>query len=675
MMKKEIRKYLLAFTVLMLLPLWACSDDDSVSEPSGQEILGNDSIPYVNDIDYEDSLYAWYLKGMVGEDTTESSFASIKKKDEEEKNPSGEEEKDIEGADDEGPVVLLPPAGFYKELTIPVPAATQGGTIRCSFDGNAPDASSEEFAEPLKIEKTTVVRCAEFVKDSVVRKSTQTYFVGETVAMPVVAISVSPMLFVNNYTNSKDGRYCSEGGDPAYCPWIMEDVEYPVHVEYFADGSSSNKKAWEIDAGLSLMGHWSRTNPKKSVSISMRSQYQDGRLKYPLFNTRPEAKKFKAFVLRNNGNRFVGDYYEDPMATSLLEGSGVDYQRSRQVVVFYNGKYYGIHDLREKLNEHFVETNYGIDSKNVDAIKHVAETITASGGTTTGYEDMLQRIYGYEDLANNDAQYKEISSMMDVGNYADYMSALIYYQNGDWPNNNVRAWRSPDQPWKFIAFDLDHGFGWDWSVSGFYEVQSGSMSMFDWIRQGGKDRTSDDSAPCHNNASAKCFHTIFVKLIENPDFKRLFINHAAVMYDVYLNQARVSAAVSYINSTLPKSEISRDQNKFPRSYGHNFSSDGSEFISWAGGRDVSVRKEFAKEFGLGSDIKVTITASGNGSVLLDDMKLPSANYTGTFFGGNDMLLQAVPKAGSVFNGWSDGNPDNPRLVSPTDGSKYTANFK
>lgn len=654
----------------MALSFIACSDDSSVNEAL-PDLVDFSELTIPDNILQSDSLYTWYME-QLGKKSVSISGNAISSSSNAKEDPEiGEKEPEKEG------VVLLPPAGFYSELTIPVPLPQQNGKIYCSYDGSEPnpkDSTSLEFTEPLSIEKNTVVRCAEFVNDSAVRKSTQTYFVGETVAMPVVAISVSPMLFVNNYTNSKDGRYCSEGGDPAYCPWIMEDVEYPVHVEYFADGSSSNKKAWEIDAGLSLMGHWSRTNPKKSVSISMRSQYQDGRLKYPLFNTRPEAKKFKAFVLRNNGNRYVGDYYEDPMATSLLEGSGVDYQRSRQVVVFYNGEYYGIHDLREKLNEHFVETNYGIDSKNVDAIKHVAETITASGGTTSGYEDMLQRIYGYEDLANNDAQYKEISSMMDVGNYADYMSALIYYQNGDWPNNNVRAWRSPDQPWKFMVFDLDHGFGWDWSVSGFYDVQSGSMSMFDWIRQGGKAPTSDDAAPCYKNASAKCFHTIFVKLIQNPDFKRLFINHAAVMYDVYLNQARVSAAVSYINSTLPNSEISRDKARFPRN-SHIFSTDGSEFILWAGGRDVSVRKEFAKEFGLESDIKVTIAASGNGSVLLDGMKLPSTNYTGTFFGGNDMLLQAVPKAGSVFNGWSDGNPDNPRLVSPTDGSKYTANFK
>lgn len=654
----------------MALSFIACSDDSSVNEAL-PDLVDFSELTIPDSILQSDSLYTWYMEQLEKKSVSISGNAISSSSNAKEDPEIGEKEPEKEG------VVLLPPAGFYSELTIPVPLPQQNGKIYCSYDGSEPnpkDSTSLEFTEPLSIEKNTVVRCAEFVNDSAVRKSTQTYFIGETVAMPVVAISVSPMLFVNNYTNSKDGRYCSEGGDPAYCPWIMEDVEYPVHVEYFADGSSSNKKAWEIDAGLSLMGHWSRTNPKKSVSISMRSQYQDGRLKYPLFNTRPEAKKFKAFVLRNNGNRYVGDYYEDPMATSLLEGSGVDYQRSRQVVVFYNGEYYGIHDLREKLNEHFVETNYDIDSKNVDAIKHVAATITASGGTTSGYEDMLQRIYDYEDLAENDAHYKEISSMMDVGNYADYMSALIYYQNGDWPNNNVRAWRSPDQPWKFMVFDLDHGFGWDWSVSGFYDVQSGSMSMFDWIRQGGKAPTSDDAAPCYKNASAKCFHTIFVKLIQNPDFKRLFINHAAVMYDVYLNQARVSAAVSYINSTLPNSEISRDKARFPRN-SHIFSTDGSEFILWAGGRDVSVRKEFAKEFGLESDIKVTIAASGNGSVLLDGMKLPSTNYTGTFFGGNDMLLQAVPKAGSVFNGWSDGNPDNPRLVSPTDGSKYTANFK
>ena len=57
------------------------------------------------------------------------------------------------------------------------------------------------------------------------------------------------------------------------------------------------------------------------------------------------------------------------------------------------------------------------------------------------------------------------------------------------------------------------------------------------------------------------------------------------------------------------------------------------------------------------------------------MTLPSSNYTGKFFGGNAMLLTAVPKGSAVFSAWEDGSKENPRLVNPTDKVTYRAIFK
>ena len=57
------------------------------------------------------------------------------------------------------------------------------------------------------------------------------------------------------------------------------------------------------------------------------------------------------------------------------------------------------------------------------------------------------------------------------------------------------------------------------------------------------------------------------------------------------------------------------------------------------------------------------------------MTLPSNDYTGRFFADNDMLLTAVPLDGGVFVRWEDGSTENPRLVSPVNGSKFTAEFK
>ena len=690
-MSKGFKLNKFAFLVMLLfsvLVFFACGGDGSTNKPDeGAEVIGPDGEVIPDSILASDSLYTWYLdqiaqgkdplsprssggasngsllsSGLGGSSSSGSSSSAGGKDD-------GGGDKDITGDEEEkndAKAHLLPPAGFYSELTIPVPAPQKGGKIYCSFDGSA--NYEQEFTEPIMLTKNTPVRCAEIVNGEIVRESSHTFFINETVSMPVVAISVDPKFFQNTYIY----RSSCAGSNPESCdPGLTAESEYPVHVEFFENGSSSAKKAWQIDAGISLMGGWSRTYEKKSVSIKMRKIYEDGRLKYSMFTARPEANKFKGFNLRNGGNRYVGDYHGDAALTSLAEGTSVDYQRSRMVVVFYNGKYYGIHDLRERLNEHFVETNYGIDSKQVDMVKHLDKDVIATGGTADSYNAMLAFFAGasFKTSASNVSEtqtakrnYAQVQTLLDVGSFADYIALELYIGNTDWPDNNVRAWRSADQPFKYMIFDVDHGFGWPWR-----DYYSGE-SMLSWLRKGGQRK-------CNGNG---CLAGMYLKLIENPDFKRLFINHSAVLFTSFLTSERVNTAVAQINQQLPASEINRDLNSFVRpafAYTGGFDRTGSHITSYGLTRTAAIRSEYREEFDLGDDIDVTIAVQGSGKVLLDGMILPSTNYTGKFFGENDMLLTAVPATGAAFTGWTDDNTDNPRLVSPKDGDKFTAKFQ
>lgn len=559
----------------------------------------------------------------------------------------------------------LPAAGFYTSLEVNAPVATKGGVVRCTFDGSEPTATTADVQFPHAVTSSTVARCTEFVGTEVVAKQTETYFVGEgKIGMPVVALSVPPVFF-SDYVAALPCK-----PDPCKSAKFWEDVEFPVHVEYFAEGSSSQAKAFEIDAGISIMGGYSRNQVKKSVSVVMRKQYQDGRLKYPLFETRPEAKKFKGFILRNNGNRFVSDYLADPMAVSLLEGTTVDYQRSRQVVVFYNGKYYGIHDMREKLNEHFVETNYKIDSKEVDFVKHINEDIKETNGSSASYIEMLQYAATADfTKADGDALAK-LSTMIDLYNYVDYMAAEVYYHNGDWPNNNVRAWHTASQPWHFIAYDIDHSLGWMWNVKGFSE----KIDMFNWIEAGG-------SGNCQGSDSPLCFHNLFRSVVKSPVFQRIFVNRASVLYGIYLNAAKVAEKTDAMAASMAVQEISKDMSAFIRDEyrysnycGDAFDTDGSCLKKWAVDRDVSVRKEFRNKFGLGEDVTLKFSSQGGGYIAVEGFQLPSS-YSGTFFGGIPMVLNAVPTGGGMFIQWEDGSTDNPRIVTPQDGDEYKATFK
>lgn len=569
-------------------------------------------------------------------------------------------------------------AGFYNStVTLKKPKVSDGTKIRCTKNGSLPTKDSEEFNSDMVIDHSMVLRCAAY-KDGYLTKEivTNTYFINEQVKMPVVAVTVDSAFFRENYVKC-------EASDPDECPRGMyADVERPVHVEYFEKGSDSKEKTWEIDAGISLMGNWSRVKDKKSVAIVMREKYQNGRINYPLFPTNPNVTKYKAFNLRNNGNRFVSDYVEDAMGGEILNGSGVDYQHSRQVVVFYNGRYYGIHDMRERFNEGYVESNYGIDSKTVDMVKHLNDSLHANGGTTDAYAQMLQFIGTNDFSGENNAKYEEAKKLIDVGNFADYMAAEIYIHNGDWPNNNVRAWRSPEQPWKFMVYDLDHGFGWQWGVEDpNSEKFNDGTNMFTWIKQGGGKHLCKETG---------CFANLYIQLIKNPDFKRLFINRSCAMWKGYLNGNNVSKVVDQMVATIPSSEKDRDLEKFKQNemyYPGGFDWKGDRLKEWARSRDgevVSLYKgEFFKDDGDAKLVSVKIKADGDGSVLMEGMHLPGTssptNYSGEFFNGMQMELTAVPTNGAVFKSWSgceavEGKPETCRATI-TDGLTITASFK
>ena len=583
--------------------------------------------------------------------------------------------------------------GFYNEpVTLNPPSTSNGLKVRCTRDGSEPTKNSEEFNSPITIGQTTVLRCAAYKDGYLTTESvTNTYFINESINMPVVAVSVDPSFFVKYYKKTNGGEPDMDH-DQMYAPnesYPNDSGELPVHVEFFEKGSNSKEKAWEVNGGISLMGGWSRMERKKSVAIVMREEYGGTWLHYPLFDALKVSKggsdKYKGFNLRNNGNRFVSDYFADALGGAILDGSDVDFQRSRQVVVFYNGEYRGIHDMRERFNKNYVETNYGIDASSVNFIKHLGEEIEASNGTITDYVAMLEYVAANDFSGENNEAYEYIKGIMDVGNFADYMIAEMYVHNGDWPNNNVRAWRNPDHPWKFMIYDLDHGFDWKWGVQGFGQ----STNMFRWVEQGGRSNgkcyTSNGNG--FTGEKAHCFHVLYTRLIKNPDFRRLFINHSAVMFENYLNANMVEKVRAKMAGSIDESEAERDlsvNGQKDRYYDDGFTVSYSRITDWARDRDREIVEQYKSEFSeIGGSVSVTIS-SDKGMVLMDGMKLPgttatSTKYTGKFFSGVEMELTAVASGGSVFAGWTgctavEGAPEKCR-VKITDNLSVTANFK
>ena len=137
----------------------------------------------------------------------------------------------------------------------------------------------------------------------------------------------------------------------------------------------------------------------------------------------------------------------DEMITSLAaEYTDIAVQKYRPVVLYINGKYWGLHYIREKISEHYVAANYNVPADTVILTER-------NGNHCKEYTAMVQYATTYN-LALQE-HYDHIASLMDIDEYIDYIIAQIYIGNSD--NSNVRFFTYEGGKWTWILYDTDLG--------------------------------------------------------------------------------------------------------------------------------------------------------------------------------------------------------------------------
>ena len=115
----------------------------------------------------------------------------------------------------------------------------------------------------------------------------------------------------------------------------------------------------------------------KSLKLYARSSYQPpGIVEYPIFpgltttGTGEPLTEFKRILLRNTGNHWSIDLFADALMHELIARTKVDVMAYRPAVVFINGEYWGIHNIRERLDQHYLAAHYNLDPENVVITTH-----------------------------------------------------------------------------------------------------------------------------------------------------------------------------------------------------------------------------------------------------------------------------------------------------------------
>ncbi len=560
--------------------------------------------------------------------------------------------------------VLLPQfslqAGFYNDSqTVEIISDDPTATIRFTRDGSLPDENSETYSSPILIDTTTVLRAHGF-KDGYIPSTTITnsYFIDESISLPVVSIATAPA----NLWDDELGIYVAgTNGITGYCSRTAKnwnrDWERLVSLELFEENGT---RGFHINAGMKIGGGCTRKYPQKTLAIYVRTKYGTGQINYKFFDDK-SITSFNNIILRNFGQDFYRTLFRDLMMQSLIKDRmDVDWQAGQPAVVFLNGVYWGIHNIREKHNEHYFESNYDLNPKKIDILFGNA---SVKQGSPDHYKNMINFIKSNDIAINENYQY--IATQMDINNYIDYQIAEIYFANFDWPANNQKYWRSQtsDGKWRWIIFDLDLGFGAH--SNGQYDTNT-------------LENASTENGQYYSNPPWSTF--LFRSLLKNQSFRNEFIQRFVIHLSTTFKLQRVLPFIDRFKNKIAQ-EVPRHNTKWQDSM--SFGNSWEELIDvlrqFARKRPDFVRIHLENKFDLNTPVKLSITKNDSlaGKILANGVEIQNNTYEIIVFKNIPIKFTAVPAKGYHFVQWqglSDGISDS-IYVFLTDNDSLTAVFE
>ena len=317
-----------------------------------------------------------------------------------------------------------------------ISCSTAGASIRYTTDGSVPTASSRLYEGPIEIGSNTVVKARAFLDGFAASPvAAHTYLIDESFTMPVVSLSLSSSDFSSMYTASMN-----EFGGVRHGPQVS------CFMEYYVDG----KLAVSTGAGVRVSGASTSLHSQKSLGLYFRAGYGRSSLDFPLFDG-CDVTSFRSIVLRNSGQDASYARLRDSYMSALCQGMNMDVAYFRPVIVFINGNYYGIYDMKENMNEDYVAAHHGVERSTVNIIKRNGKEL--AGSSTDWYN--LRSFLTSNNFANT-ANYERLKEKVDVVAVMDYLIARTYFYDQD--IFNQKYWRTTDYQlkWRPVFYDSDY---------------------------------------------------------------------------------------------------------------------------------------------------------------------------------------------------------------------------
>lgn len=398
--------------------------------------------------------------------------------------------------------------------------AEEVAEIYYTLDGSLPTSSDILYVNPIALDSSQSVRAiaiADGQLPSIV--TTHTYIVDVEHDLPIIALSTEP-----EHLFGSGGIYSNSG----------HDIERPVHVEFY----ETDGLALSFDAGFETFGGTSQKVPQKSFAFHLRKDYGTGEINYPLFDEN-EVTSFKHFLLRTSGQDQYMTKIRDAFIHKVVKDViDIEVMDSRPCVVYINGEYWGLYNIREKVNEDYLASHHGVDPNQVDILVWNGFPMA---GSNEAYKALVKYVATHD--MRKQEYYEYVTSQIDINNFIDYLIIQSYFGNTD--SGNIKFWRDQNGgKWRWILYDMDWAlfmttYTWN-NISQIFNPDG--MGCKDWI----------DS-------------TLHVNLMKNDHFKEEFIKRYALYTSTYFNPERLlpiyDAMITEIESEMP-----RQVERWPKNY-------------------------------------------------------------------------------------------------------------
>ena len=535
-------------------------------------------------------------------------------------------------------VVFSNNGGFLSEsISLSLSGNSIGQTIRYTTDGRRPTSSDLIYSNPIQISDNSTVR-ARIYQTNYIPSTTfsKSYVFDDVPEIDTVFLTTDP----DNLFDEETGIYVfGEAGtydtwQPYFGANFWEDWERPVHISYYK--SETNEVEAEFDGGIKIFGGWSRgQNPQRSLALFARGQYGYSKFEESFFEEL-SYDDFQSLVLRNSGQDWTRSSIKDITLTSLMRGSGLDFQEHNAVATYINGDYWGLYNMREKTNEHMLASKHNIEANEITILP---------GGDYTDYNSLIDYVSSID--LSVEANFEYVKERIDLVNYALYQAANIYYNNTDWPGNNIKFWNHPNGKWRWIMYDTDFGFGPYWNPGNFWE-DTLSFAL-------------ETNGPDWPNPPWSTL--LFRKLTTNIGFRNQFINRYADEMNTRFLADNVKNHINLLHDKIA-SEVPFHYDRWGKdpSLAAYYRDKMKEF---ADERPFYAKEHIKAKFDLPNYHKLKIfnfnTSEGFVEVN-NNLKIQETTWRGDYFETVPVQLKAVPEAGYEFSHWGGESDSTEEII-------------